>query len=287
MSASWFGSREDPTEYKVAARCIAPHGGLPSALKISGEPTREGLTEELPYKGVARPESRPARGGKFMPPPRGASDRSNPRPACAGQGSNAGGADCTTRFVNAHRTVCRELLYRLHPWFGRDVFIHAAIDKAEGAVFRCTEDGLEVERGLEIPAWMFDRAACASGVCISADPFVGLEGLEALSALLSLALKTDAPSSNARLWDAYGISREQNRGETHDKEDGGVSDRGSAQTAPHITADGFVCKATRGRRARLVRPAERFARGADRPDDAADPRACAGDGDANNGRGRP
>ncbi len=194
---------------------------------------------------------------------------------------------CTTRFANAHRTVCRELLYRLHPWFGRDVFIHAVIDRADGGVFRCTVDGLEVERGLEIPAWMFDRAACAAGVRFSADPFVGLEGLEALSALLGLALKTDAPSSKAQLWDAYGISREQNRGETHDKEDGGVSNRGSAQTAPHVTADGFICKATRGRRARLVRSAEGCARGAGRPDDAADPRTCAGDGGANNGGGRP
>src|SRR5262249_50694488 len=30
MTASWSGSNTDPTEYKVAARCFAPNGGLPS-----------------------------------------------------------------------------------------------------------------------------------------------------------------------------------------------------------------------------------------------------------------
>ena len=30
MVASWSGSLLDPTEYKVAARCFAPNGRLPS-----------------------------------------------------------------------------------------------------------------------------------------------------------------------------------------------------------------------------------------------------------------
>jgi hypothetical protein len=30
MTASWFGSHADPTEYKVAARCFVPNGRLPS-----------------------------------------------------------------------------------------------------------------------------------------------------------------------------------------------------------------------------------------------------------------
>ena len=136
---------------------------------------------------------------------------------------NAVGWCCTTRFSNAHRTVCRELLYRLHPWFECDVFVHSAIDKADGGVFRCTLDGSEAGRWLEIPAWMFDRAACVTDVRSLTDPFVSLEALGALSALLDQVLKTDAPSSNARLRDAYGISRDQNWGETHGREDG-VSD---------------------------------------------------------------
>ena len=48
-----------------------------------------------------------------------------------------------------------------HPWFGREVFVHAAIDKADGAVFQCSVDGSDVERWLEVPAWMFDHGACA------------------------------------------------------------------------------------------------------------------------------
>ena len=141
------------------------------------------------------------------------------------------------------------LLYRLHPWFECDVFVHSAIDKADGGVFRCTLDGSEAGRWLEIPAWMFDRAACVTDVRSLTDPFVSLEALGALSALLDQVLKTDAPSSNAQLRDAYGISRDQNRGETHGREDG-VSDRDSAQTAPRVTADGYVRKPGRARRAR-------------------------------------
>src|SRR4029077_10352490 len=106
---------------------------------------------------------------------------------------------CTTRFSNAHRTVCRELLYRLHPGFECDVFVHSAIDKADGGVFRCTLDGSEAGLWLEIPAWMFDRAACVTDVRSLTDPFVSLEALGALSALLDQVLKADAPSSNARL----------------------------------------------------------------------------------------
>ena len=86
---------------------------------------------------------------------------------------------------------------------------------------------------------MFDRAACVTDVRSLTDPFVSLEALGALSALLDQVLKTDAPSSNARLRDAYGISRDQNPGETHGREDG-VSDRDSAQAAPRATADGYV-----------------------------------------------
>jgi hypothetical protein len=48
-------------------------------------------------------------------------------------------------------------------------------------------------RSLEIPAWMFDRVACGSVVCIEVAPLVDLEALGALSALLDRVLKTGAP----------------------------------------------------------------------------------------------
>ena len=97
-----------------------------------------------------------------------------------------------TRFENAHRIACREVLYRLHPWFGREVFVHAAIDKADGGVFQCSVDGSDVERWLEIPAWMFDHGACAGDVRFSTAPFVCLEALSGLSTLLDQVLKTTA-----------------------------------------------------------------------------------------------
>lgn len=65
------------------------------------------------------------------------------------------------------------------PWAGREVFVYVVIDKADGVVFRCTLDGSETQRFLEIPSRMFDGAA--------AEPFVSLEALNALSALLDLA----------------------------------------------------------------------------------------------------
>ena len=48
MTASWSGSNTDPTEYKVAARCFAPNGGLPS-----GRSHRE-LDIQIPIQGFVR-----------------------------------------------------------------------------------------------------------------------------------------------------------------------------------------------------------------------------------------
>ena len=92
------------------------------------------------------------------------------------QGSNAGGGHCTTRFENAHRTVLREVLYRHHPWFGRRVCVHGAVDKAGYVVFRCTLDGSQADRWLEVPAWMFDRTACPDPGLLAAQPFVSIDG---------------------------------------------------------------------------------------------------------------
>ena len=46
----------------------------------------------------------------------------------------------------------------------------------------------------EIPAWVFDRAGYAHAASVTAKPFVGLDALAALSALLDLALKDWTPS---------------------------------------------------------------------------------------------
>lgn len=97
-------------------------------------------------------------------------------------------------------------------------------------------------RSLEIPIWMFDRAVCVSEVRFAVEAFVDLEALSVLSALLDQVLKTNAPSSNARLRDAFGVSREQNRRENHGaKDDDGVSDWAAAQAVYRIPTDEFVC----------------------------------------------
>ena len=55
----------------------------------------------------------------------------------------------------------REVIYRWHPWAGCRVHIHEVVDKASGNVARCSRDGAAACRSLELPTWMFDRAACA------------------------------------------------------------------------------------------------------------------------------
>jgi hypothetical protein len=86
---------------------------------------------------------------------------------------------CTRRLENAHGTEFRELLYPWHPWFGLRVGAHEAIDMADGIVFRCSLSGSNADRWLEVPAWMFDRSACAR-MHVAADVHVELAALTAL-----------------------------------------------------------------------------------------------------------
>jgi hypothetical protein len=178
-------------------------------------------------------------------------------------------------------------LYRFHPWCGRDVVVHEVIEKAGGGAFRCSLDGSEVERRLEIPAWMFDRAACAGDAHFSANPFVSLETLDALSALLNQVLKLDTTSSNVRVRGAGGISHDLNRGEDHGTEDDGTGDLQSVQAAPRRTAVGFARKRSSDRYTQMVRRAKGSAGSVDRSDGAADPGARADKHGADNGRSRP
>jgi hypothetical protein len=138
------------------------------------------------------------------------------------------------KLKNAHRTAWREVLYRFHPWFGRDVCVHAIIERAGIVVFRCTLDGSDAARWLEIPDWMFDRGLCPHEPCLTSTPFAGVEALKALSALLDQALKTAVPSSNALLSDAFGISHDQNRGESHDSQGDNAGDQASASPAKRV-----------------------------------------------------
>jgi hypothetical protein len=43
----------------------------------------------------------------------------------------------------------REVLYLSHPWAGHIVHIRAAIEKADGTVLRCSQDGGATGQGVE------------------------------------------------------------------------------------------------------------------------------------------
>ena len=166
--------------------------------KIKSEHIRGAIRREVGDKEYALPSSRCAIGARpYLRPS-----------ACA--------SHYTTTFENAHRTVLREVLYRHHPWCGRRVCIHGAVDKDGFVVFRCTLEAAQADRGLEVPAWMFDRTACPDPGLLTAQPFVSIEAIAALSALLDLALKDQTPSA-VLLSGASGASHDQNRGETHGK----------------------------------------------------------------------
>jgi hypothetical protein len=129
--------------------------------------------------------------------------------------TNAAVIRCRTRFENAHGTVLRKLLYPWRPWFELQVFIHEAIEKPEGIVFRCTASGSEKDRGLEVPAWMFERASYPDHAQLTAAPFIGMTALSALASLLRQVLKDQAASSNAPLSGASKSSHDQNRRGNH------------------------------------------------------------------------
>ena len=201
--------------------------------------------------------------------------------ASSSRASSAVALHCTTRFENAHRTVLREVLYRHHPWFGLRVHVHGAVVKADDVVFRCTLDGSRTDRWLELPAWMFDRTACADDQLLTARPFVSVDALAALSALLGLTLKDRTPSSNAPLSGACRASHDQNRGEAHVTRDGGAAKPIQAQSATAGT-NGSVYGRPAGRRHRracMARTAAGSASGGDRPDEVADPSPYSAGGD--------
>ena len=106
-------------------------------------------------------------------------------------------------------------MYPWHPWFELQVAIHEAIEKADGLVFRCTVSGSDADRWLEVPAWMFERAACPDRVQLTATPFIDMTALSVLADLVRQVLKDRAASSNAPLSGASKSSHDQNRREAH------------------------------------------------------------------------
>jgi hypothetical protein len=98
----------------------------------------------------------------------------------------------------------------------------------------------------------FDRTAYPDPELLTAQPFVSIDALAALSALLDLALKDRTPSA-ALLSGASRASHDQNRGETHVTRDGNARERIPTQST--IAADGSVRERPIERRHEHFRPA--------------------------------
>ena len=96
----------------------------------------------------------------------------------------------TTRQTKTHITEHREVCYRWHPCFGKCVEIKQGVNKANGAIFRCVVDAEVFPSTLEIPKWMFDRAACALMVN-KVKPSVSVHALLDLRLLLQSAAPTN------------------------------------------------------------------------------------------------
>jgi hypothetical protein len=129
------------------------------------------------------------------------------------QERRGGDGGCTTKLENAHSIEFRELLYPWHPWSGLWVGVHEAVERRGDIVFRCDLKASDSERWLEIPAWMFDRSACAK-VRLEADPHISLA---ALAALLRNVLNKNSPASEAVASGVSPLSGDRNRRESHAK----------------------------------------------------------------------
>ncbi len=175
---------------------------------------------------------------------------------------------CTTKLKNTHGTEFREPLYPWHPWFGLRVGVHAAIERSGGTVFRCSLSGSDADRWLEVPAWMFDRSACAK--VRVADAHVDLAALTNLAAFLRHVRNGRFTSSNAPLSGVSILSRDQNRGELHatPNEAGAPLCATTRRPIRSRTADDDR------RHAGMVWAANGDTSGTDQPDDTIDPGAC-------------
>ena len=65
-----------------------------------------------------------------------------------------------------------------------DRHIHEAIERPGGVVFRCDLTASDANRWLEIPAWMFDRSACAK-MRLAVEPHTDLSALVMLGGALA------------------------------------------------------------------------------------------------------
>ena len=142
------------------------------------------------------------------------------------------------------------------------------IEKAAGNVVRCSHDGAS-GRLLELPLWMFDRAACAP-MRFETCPQVDVAALQALRALLDETVICGSAvgfaSSNAPVSGAARVSHDQNRGEVHETPTA-ASTRPSKQDAA-VRSVRYGKQRQRGTDAGMADAAGANAPGSDGADDA-------------------
>ena len=100
----------------------------------------------------------------------------------------------TSRIRKTHVTEKMEVLYPWHPWFGRQVYVHAIVERSDARSFSCAIDSQQTVRCLSVPAWMFDRAACMR-TRRAATPQVELAALVRLQTLLTETIERTASAS--------------------------------------------------------------------------------------------
>jgi hypothetical protein len=104
----------------------------------------------------------------------------------------------TTTQRNAQKTEDRRVWYRHHPLYGREVFVECEVARGRGtASLRCKAPSDDRRERLEIPAWMFDRGACAR-MQLGSEPRVSWEALANLKQLLRDASRAEAESLERR-----------------------------------------------------------------------------------------
>jgi hypothetical protein len=91
---------------------------------------------------------------------------------------------CTTEGLNNHKTEIREVHYRWHPWYGRQVVVRGIRHRRGGVALNCRADDDGASPVLEVPEWMFDSSVC-SRVKQAGTATVDCRALQALRVLLA------------------------------------------------------------------------------------------------------
>lgn len=112
-------------------------------------------------------------------------------------------SDCTSRQRNTHSTEARAVHYPWHPWQGRTVVVYEAVTKGGSTVCRCGFDERRHDRSLEVPAWMFEPAAC-DHLRLTDTPAVDCRALADLTRLLQPALRADVLQAQHPSFSAIG-----------------------------------------------------------------------------------